>query len=206
MSNPYVKPDSYGRNEMDLESFGRDLAAALNLPVNVDNPGSSYPVIDIDCGDGLVISMRAEYGAKVGKVELFAHMRAAGKLEHHERPKMPSAGVDASRDMVTLARDVTRRIIEPAQVAAAATREAIAAREEKCGGLAAMATALMAEYPGMSIRQRDPNATSAEVYFNKYGVYLTGSLRVDGKIEIQRLSLATVEQSRALLALITGKA
>lgn len=205
MSNPYVTTDKYGRREMALEAFCRALATELGFSIEVDSPGSYSPSIRIDAGEGLTLHPRAEYGAKVGRVEIHASAAGARKLEQHERPATPSATVDSSRDMKAIARDVMRRIVEPGRIAAKATADACARRAETVDGLRKLSAALMAEFPGLSITHRD-NEKTADVYFNADGVYLTGAIWPDGHLSIQRFSVNTADQTRKLFALIAGKA
>jgi hypothetical protein len=206
MSNlhPYVTADKYGRNEMRLEAFCRALATELGFPIEVESPGSYSPVVRLDAGDGLTLHPRAEYGAKVGRVEIHASAAGARKLEQHERPDTPSATVDSSRDIKAIARDVMRRVVEPGHIAAKATADACAKRAETVDGLHKLSAALMVEFPGLSITHRD-NEKTADVYFNADGVYLTGALWPDGHLNIQRFSVSTADQARKLFGLMAGK-
>lgn len=199
----YVTPDKYGRREMNLEAFGRDLATALGYPLTVEGHGS-FADCTLDAGDGLTLILRAEYGAKLGRVSVYCRIPGAGKLDHHQRPNAPNATVDSSRDMTAIAKDVMRRVVEPGRLVAAETAELVAKREATCNGLKDIATALMAEFPGLSINTRE-NETRADVYFNQNGCYLTGNLEPDGRLSIQRFSVDTPERARALFTLIAGK-
>lgn len=189
---------------LDIEQFGKDLAAALGFNTIIDHPGSSYPTVQIDCGDDLTLMMRAEYGAKLGKVEIYASAKGTHVLEQYERPKMPSAGIDTSRDIAALAKDVSRRVIEPARDAVTEARAAIAKRAECISGLQSLAKSLEREFPGLQVVQRSPNDKTASLYFNKNGCYLNGSMYADGVCHFERISLSGHENARRLFALIAN--
>jgi hypothetical protein len=203
MTHPYVDNGTF-----KTEAFGRALAQALGHAVHVDMPGSLYPNVTIDCGDGLKLYLRSEYGAKLGRVEVFAAFDGPGhRLETHERPKLPSAGADSARSIEALAKDITRRVIEPARPAIAAYRDALAKRENVTAGLKGMAKAMEASFPGLQVTLRDDNATEAQIYFNRPEVgYLTGTMNADGKCSFQRVAIHTADGARRLFALLSSAA
>lgn len=190
-------------NRLDLETFGRELARAMNMGVEVDSPGSLYPCVTIVCEDGLELSLRAAYGSQLGKVEVYATTPFARGLDHYERPEMPSAGVNTSRDIGAIARDLIRRVVDPARGPVEAARDALAKRRAETGQLSALSASLMKRFPGLSINHRE-NEKHADVYFNKGGCYLTGSIDANGRLNIQRFSVSSPAQSAALLALISS--
>lgn len=203
----YVLTDSYGHRALALERFGRDLASALDMPVDVpEGAGSSYPAVRIDCGSDLTLGMRAHYGAKTGKVEVWADTGLGRNLYHTERPTMPSATVDSARPMEAIARDITRRVIEPARVVVEQTRAKAGARRDQMDELKGMCADLMKRFPGLSLATPEPTHPAAHVYYNANGCYLTGTLHLDGHLAIQRFSIETPQQAEALFALIDGRA
>lgn len=201
MTSPYVEDRAF-----KMEAFGRALAQMLGYAVDVDSPGSLYPSVKIDCGEGLKLYLRSEFGAKLGRVEVFASFDGPGhKLELSQRPAMPSATADSSRDMKAIAKDITRRVIDPARPAVEAYRTALAAREAVTTGLKEAARELEASFPGMQVTLRDDNATEAQIYFNRPDVgYLTGTLSPDGTCSLQRVAIRTSDGARRLFALLTG--
>ncbi len=207
MGNPYVtETHHHGRVDygFKLATFGRDLAKALAMPVTVDHEESNYPSVSIDCGDGVSIALRNEYGAKRSKVGVWAGCKGQAKLDHHERPPMPSATIDSGRDMAALARDVTRRVIEPARMAAVETAERVAKKDAITGGLRELAKELERSYPGLQVIH-ETNKTTADLYFNRPGVgFLHGTLYPNGTCSFQRVSLDGADAPRRLFAILSG--
>jgi hypothetical protein len=192
-------------NRMDLTAFSKDLAQALGFPLTIEHEASSYPSPYIECGDGLTLRPSANYGAKIGKVDVYACAAFSGALEHHERPKFPSATVDSSRDIKAIVRDIMRRVVEPGRIVAKETAERAARKRGVTDGLKALCRELEASFPGLQASLTSSHATSANLYFNRPGNgYLSGSLQADGTINIQRLSLGSADDARRLFAILSG--
>lgn len=193
----------YGREEkqFDLAGFGQAIAEAIGMSCEVREPGL-YPVVTLSSGD-LRVSLRNGYGAKFGKIEFNAWFAAETFLEHHERTKVASITVDGTRPIDAVAKDVKRRLVQPALDQAKESARKVAARRNGCNEFRAMAAEMRATYPGLSIEFPSDNATSARLYFNANECYLTGELYSDGRISVQRLSLRTAKAASALLDLIS---
>lgn len=187
-----------------VERFGRDLAAVLGLPVIVDEPGSNYAniAIQIDANASLIVWQG--YGAVAYKVTLSVYVKGMGKLSNYDIQELPRAGFDMSRPIEQIAKSVVTRLIEPAKPIIANMRIKLAKRDAENAEMVALAADMVAKFPGMSIKV-DENALYGSFNFVANDCYMNGSIEADGRIIVQRLSVATVEQSNALLNLIAGK-
>jgi hypothetical protein len=198
----------YGREEkkFDICGFARAIAQHLDgFEVVTADENTNYPTVWLKKGNAR-ISLRNGYGAKFGKIEFYASHTGSHVLESHERSLgVKDITVDGTRDPAKVAADVKRRLIDHLPAAIAEIDERIAKRAARVDGLASIIADLEKAYPGLSFNRRDNNATTADVYFNNGGRYLTGSIDADGHLCIQRLSLNTADDARALFALMSGK-
>lgn len=198
----------YGREEkrFGLCGFARAIAAHLDgYSVDTRDEESSYPSATLVKGDAR-INLRNGYGAKFGKIEFAAYHTGAAVLDSYARSLgVNNVTLDGTRDVAKIAADLKRRMLDKLPGAIAAVDARIAERSARVDGLASIVAELQTAFPGLSINRRDGNATSADVYFNHDGRYLTGSINADGCLSIQRLSLRTANDARALFALVAGK-
>lgn len=198
----------YGHEEkrFDLCGFARAIAAHLDgYTVDTRDEESHYPSATLVKGDAR-INLRNGYGAKFGKIEFAAYHAGAGVLDSYARSlDVDNISIDGTRDVAKIAADLKRRMLDKLPDAIAAVDARIVERAARVDGLASIIAELQTAFPGLSINRRDENATSADVYFNHDGRYLTGSIDADGCLSIQRLSLRTADDARALFALVAGK-
>lgn len=187
-----------------MQDFGRDLAKALGVTVEADEMGVNANAI-LDAGNGLKVYVRSLYGANAHRVEIGSYIPEGRSLESHQRPGLPSITVDSNRAMESIARDVSRRVIEPSRDLVHGVRKLVDARNHAMENLQAEAKRLMREFPGLEVRQQTPPGLSANLYFSLKGYYLAGTLNADGSIYIGSFSVPK-EANESLFAFLADGA
>lgn len=203
-NNPFIKElKTNGHSEMavDRKAFALALAEVLHMTATWDDDAGRYAHVWIEAGEGLQITVTTPYGTSLGRVELRGYAPdERPTLDHNEWSKLPSITVDSARPIEALAKDIQRRLIEPARPVVDEGKAKIAAKRNLIDQLAATVASLKAEFPALSV-DIERNGTTANVYLNRNDSYITGTLWPDGHINLQRVSLPGADKAKALIAL-----
>ncbi|PLP55559.1 hypothetical protein CYK37_30180 [Mesorhizobium loti] len=205
--NPFiVKRERYGRPDhyFDSGAFASALATELGYPLTVREEGE-WSTAYIDCGDGLILYVNQVWG-KLGRANISGTVAGEAVLSHYERTRLESVTVDTSRPMATLAKDVTKRLIDPSRPKVAEGQNKVAERLSETSQLKATIADLRASFPALSIRDPEPNATTASIYLNNSNGYLSGTLYSDGHMTFERVRVEGAEGARKLIALVANGA
>ena len=193
----YMTTTQYGERRLDVAALMRDLAPLIGGVVT-DNSDDWRGRLDVD---GLRIWISPEHGARKGRVEIGSSDPRTCRLHHGASAlRFPSITVDASRPLDKIAAEIKRRVIEPGRATLQIVTGKLAMQNENDGQLAAHVAALLARLPFARI---DVKQDVAAIYASKAGGSVTGSMRSDGKIWVDRVSCAP-DRVPALLAAVFG--
>jgi hypothetical protein len=166
-----------------LDAFRENLAKALGYQVEKLDPGYDSVIV---VSEGLWLSVRADnYGAVLKRVEVSAYNRASYKLRDRGTLKWPSATVAADRPAEALAKDVDRRVVQPA-------REVNADMHVRLHALAAARAkalrdleAVRLSCPGAEVKVMEDPIDGAQFYVNitsPVRLYLSGRVSASGEM------------------------
>lgn len=178
------------------------LASAKNCAS--DDDSMTYNNGRIDCGNGVELFIHALFGAKMGRVEISSGF--TGFKPRLIKATIPAATYDASRDLAKLARLIKSKHVEPMIPLVAENDTAIQMKANRRANMEKLASEMEKAFPGLRCTMRQSQEPECDVYFNANGSYISGSLYEDGHINFQRFSVSSAETTRAILALISGKA
>jgi hypothetical protein len=191
MTDYMIEKQDFGSVEIifDIQAFARDLAAVMGgayvTPAKDDmSAAERYATFTLD---GYDISLSRDWSDRRNKTVHVSIRMIGDKLGHLESDgyRMPKASVSGTRPLAALAKDIRRRVIEPAAAPAAKRRELTESRTQYANNLAAHAKRMRAAFPGLQV---DVSDSAASLYLNSDGNYLTGRLDGDGKVTIDRIS------------------
>lgn len=198
--------EEFGRTlrAVDVTRFTTDLCQALGGKL-VNDPerraGASFIL------DGAEISVHSIWNAS-DKVSL--HIAPSPRTwlgsnePHGEEYKLPSIRVSVERPMAALAKDVKRRLIDPAQGPLAKRREHTAKIADNATKLKVTSERLRATHPSLDVRlERD--ATYNGTFYNRNGVYLNGRFDYNGSVTIDRIGSLSAEQFDAVMRVLYGE-
>src|SRR5262245_60317119 len=198
--------ERYGRPEpvLAMTNFAADLAKALGgkvLPRDADRIGGDRDDIEVD-GVRLWLTW-SSWGAARGKVRVHA-ARPADNLRYNDHPygdgyKLPEASITPSRRMAALAKDIRRRVIEPAKPVIAKWREHGAAVTKRGEDLVARAERLRAL--GMAVRLDEGATRTGSLH--GFGMY--GEFYADGSVNLRSMNLGAAAFEAGVAALANGK-
>lgn len=205
--NPFmVEQELFGRPNtyLDLAGFAEALAKELGETADVRERGP-YAIAGVSCANGVHLHVAGEYGAKFGRVAVSARIPAEDTLDHHERTKLPRITVDSARPLQALAKDIRRRVLEPAAEALKASADTLKAVEDRREALAGHVAKLRETFPGLQVTP-DERGDRASLYFNNSdrGGYITGTLYADGRMCLDRVVAYTDAACMGVLAAIAG--
>lgn len=211
--HPFVKETVVDRSQYGLSpridrdflmaDFTQALADALGYPAP-DFESARYSG-KIECGDGLGILIRSEYGAKMGRVDIRAFADEAHKVERYQVPSFPSATYDASRPLDVLAKAIRKNIIDPARPLLGGLRDLVAERDKRIEAFGAMIADMETRFPGLSLKRNGERELTAHAYLNNGNGYISGTLGDDGRIHFERLNVNSADMTTAILALIASE-
>lgn len=116
------------------------------------------------------------------------------------REKAPEATLDPKRPLEALARDIKRRVIDPAQERHKKMRDAVAAKRDRVGELAETVERYRAAFPDLSIDCK-PNEEQASIWSGK-GTYIKARLYGNGSVSFEHLGSISEEKARRILAIL----
>ncbi|KAB2661438.1 hypothetical protein F9K91_24890 [Brucella tritici] len=200
----YESRDQHNHLRFDIETFGRDLAAEMGIEVEVDGAGTLYPNVVLILGQGLIASLCFSHKADK-KVHIRGYHRDNNKLAHHsDRVSFPNITVNPERDLAAIGRDIQRRLIQVSKEGIESIKARLASQNERAGMLADVIKEYKERFPDASINSISGSTHEADIYYNRNGTYLSGSIDYKGKLYIQRLSVGDAKTSAALMAALTG--
>lgn len=206
--NPYIATrEMYGRQEsyLDFKAFGAALAKALGASVTNSEPGC-YGSCRLKLDDlTLYLGRSNKSGGK-----WIVHVGAGcpeieTRIHYSERGKFPSANVDSGRPTDVIAKDITRRVIEPGKVALAELKAKFAKQNSTNAELRAQAKALCEAFPGFQVNVENDQSSSAGIWGSNAGHYVTGTLYADGSISVQHIGTMDAERARRVLTALFAK-
>ena len=209
MTNPYVTiSEKYNRPEsvLDLHRFARDLAKLLKgkfVEQKTDDINERYVSIEID---GAVLSLTK--GWKKSELEkITVNIRPRDlRLDHNDTPrgqeyKTPEATVSTDRPLDKIVADITRRVIEPGKAPIAKLHEHAATCAQQRDDLETTAARLRKDYPLLQVNIKTGERFSAQLYRNSNDEpYLSGNVRSDGSVSIDRIGSLTAKQFERVMA------
>lgn len=192
-------PDRY----LAAADLAADLAPLLDAELRntPEDSAGSFQIGKLALGD-LCLSLCPERGAAFGKVVVSAY--AARKVEDQVRrqitpPKFPKATVSTERPLAAIARDIQRRVIEPAAAPLEACKAAAARINGEREELERHAASLRERFPGLEVTI-DRDGLSAQL--RHPGCYLYATLRPRGSVYFERLDLDAPQAAALLAALL----
>ncbi len=204
-ARPFDAVDRWGEVFTDRAAFAAALAPHLGGTFTRDpeSPeGATYGVVRIELTTlGLRIVIHAKHGAN-SRGRLSLAICAAGPLAYDNGVKFPSSiTIDSGRPLETLARDVSRRLIEPSAGPLAALRQRAAEKAAAEQSAESTLASLQKRFPGARFSlasdrvQVDVSGPS--------GLYIHARMR-DGRLYIERAGSFEPEHSSRILAAIFG--
>lgn len=186
---------------IDFPAFTRTIAALIPNAV-VDEERTVRHEGCINVGD-LVIRIDPMHSNRV-EVRGFTRL-GQNVLMHHQIPTLGKMTAAADKAPATIAREIIRKIVEPAQPLLAEVREKL--RQHDTARIAAehFAACIALEVPGIDIvPPRSANETSHEVRIHGDGLYMTGSMNHDGSLYIGRVGSIPQERVIPVLKALAG--
>ena len=205
----------YNRPErvLDLHRFAADLCKALGgkmiPPVKGEAKNERWTSMEI--GDAIIGLTKSWKQSEVEKVSVSISPRGLS-LGYNDTPRgpeyaLPSATVSTARPLASIAADIKRRVIDAAAAPMAKLREHAAACNQQRDDLQTVAADLRKRHPLLAVTVKDGERFSASLYRNSNDEpYLSGTVRSDGSVSIDRLGGLTAEQfERVMTALYPKK-
>jgi hypothetical protein len=207
------KTERWPTGGIDLPRFAADLVKAFNaLDTNPAieakiAPAGDYPNEhqNIDVGGGNLLWLTSDNWKKRIRVSIHASdVKHGDRNTYNKEHRTESATVNPDgRSIEAVARDIKRRVIDASANALKLQREYAAAQQSNRDGIKAKAAALTKACPTLSVRVND-GQQSAELYYNRNGSYLSGSLSFDGSIRLRDVSGIKADKMARLLTLLEG--
>ncbi len=201
---------SYGREEkfLSIGRFAKALAPLLGATLELAHGDEDGWMTQarLVLGD-LTIFVSARGGTQARpRPELRAYPTASTQKLYNKFtvPKFPEMTVDASRPLDKIAADVKRRLIEPSAEPLAKVKELFAALAAQESSLAGNIARLRQAFPTATIRDPETNATSASFYLTTPDCYLSGTLKQDGSLYVERLGELKPGRLDKVLAALTA--
>lgn len=197
MTNYLTGTNRWGEAVFDMARFAADLAAELGGTVIEDPERRDCNTIEVD-GVRAWLATKGYGAGAYAKVHVHA-MRPADGLAYNDHPygkeyKLPDAWVTATRPMPAIAKDVRRRVIEPAKTPLAKWREHGAAVRRRGADLVARAAWLR----GLGLAVRLDNGATRTGNF--HGA-VSGEFYADGAVNIRHLNLDAATFERVVRAI-----
>lgn len=214
--SPYVTTiEKYNRPEqvLDLHRFAADVCKLLKGKIvqqkHDEIVNERYVSIEID---GAVLGLTKGWKrSELDKVTV--NIGPLGlKLAYNDTPrgpeyKTPEATVSTARPLDKIVADIKRRVIEPGKAPIAKLHEHAATCDQQRNSLVAVAADLRKRYPMLQVTVKDGERFSAGLYRNANDEpYLSGSVRADGSVSIDRLGSLSAEQFERVMAALYPKA
>jgi len=218
-ANPYLIPagSGYTRGEMvvDVDRFATDLATALRderieaqvVIFDTDVAPKWRSSIDLsgahgNGGDlGLIISTGTPSARHDGKVDFSVTVRdipqnERGNFRSTPENKLPTASLSTDRPLSILAKDVIRRVIEPAIAPAENLRQALVVMNDHRAELDRHIANLESRYPGLFRFKKTDDGLNAQIDPVSYTpsgprrdyFYFMGRLSHDGSVTVDRIN------------------
>jgi hypothetical protein len=209
MSNPYVLDYVHnGRSErvLDRRRLAADLAPLLGgtlEPITAIEAEDSRSPADLSAnlriGDLLIHLNRDKYSRPIERIHVSAGpLRPASiRLAGASRQTYPECTLDSGRPLDALAKAIRSRVIEPAATPLAADLAKVRAMVDNADGLAKVRAELLARFPamdrqtanGLAIAEPERDGRDAYLSAAGNGFSLSGRLKADGSLYVDRLSL-----------------
>lgn len=198
MDNPFLVTGERGEAYLDTVKLAEALAPLVGGTVEKREPGA-YGRTVIVMPDGLRLFVSGDYKAKRRAIissycpeEL---RQAAGRVS------FPDATVDAGRPIDAIARDIKRRVVEPAAEPLAKVRERAEQDRKARESLVAVCRDLQRKFPTLRIDL--PEGEAYQASFSAYGGpdgHVSGRISASGKVTIDRISSIGLELAETLFA------
>lgn len=199
-----IESEHYGRKETqpDLERFARDLAPLIGGRFEkTDSAWGAFIAIE-----GATVSVGKPAGSYRHCERVVLSIEATG-IAHNDRPyygrddtKLPSITVSATRPIEAVAKEVKRRLIEPAQAPLAKRREYAANRVAERDKLTETVTQLRALYGEKAVSTKNGDGFTAHLWISE--PYVAANVSADGRVSIERVQTVTLEKFNAIVALL----
>lgn len=109
-----------------------------------------------------------------------------------------------ARDIEAIARDINRRVIEPAKEPLRLQREHAKRQADNRSSIVRLANALKARLPILDVRT-DEKAQRATLYGNSDGHYLSATLHADATVAIERIGSMSLSKFERIVAILNEK-
>lgn len=120
---------------------------------------------------------------------------------------IPKANMAATKSPEAMAKDITRRVVEPATPLHEAIRAKMAADNAAANDLETQAAALRKAFPAMTVETKN-GCSSASIYLNtrtsSEGVYITGRVS-GGSVSLDRVGSFPADRLEAVINAIMGR-
>lgn len=207
--NKYLAQDSWGESYLASYLFGADLARELGgtLVKQEDPEITRYTSGDFMLPGGLQVCVAASSKKK-------GFWRISASVEWRERSKLngrfahtpfPEAYISASKSLAQIAKEVKRRVIEPAKEPLAKVTAQLAELASDQASIGQRAAELRAKFPWLSVTVKDGD-TEAQLYANGGAVYFYGRLSNHGSIYVDRIGSIDANRVERLLAALAPDA
>lgn len=204
----------YNRDErvLDLPRFAKDICKVLGgklVPRESDQIVNDRYVA-FTLGDDVLIGLTKGWKqSEIDKVTVtiapFNLKLAYGDTPRGAEYKTPEATISTSRPLGKIAADITRRVIEPGKAPLAKLREHAATCDQQRVDLKAVADELRLKHPHLQVTVKEGERFSGSLYRNANDEpYLSGSVRADGSVSIDRLGSLTPAQFKRLMTALYG--
>jgi hypothetical protein len=135
----------------------------------------------------------------------YANLSGWGIGSYSEPVATPKANMAASKPIDALAKDIVRRVVEPAAPLHETIRAKMAADKAAADDLDAQAAALRKAFPAMTVETKD-GSSSVSIYLNKSseGLYITGRVS-GGSVSLDRVGSFPADRLEAVINAIMGR-
>lgn len=189
-------------NEIDVRPIAAELATILGGTVDGTNRDGEtfdhWATIDIgaDC-----IDIRRAKPTRL-EISISANDVPAAIVGRIGCLKAPSVTIDGTRDSAAIAKDIKRRVIEPAQAGLADYRAKAQDIKTRDGSLAAVVASLQADFPNLRFTLESGRETASMAGGHKAATYCHARVEPNGDVYFERIGTLSADKARQILAIL----
>lgn len=189
---------------LDMKRFAKDLAKEMGGTLDKP-PESGYDAeryASFKLGDETIGLTAGWKRSELEKVTVTINPKTRVPYGF-DRPdaKLPDAMVSVSRPLAAIAKDITRRVLEPAKAPLAIIRDILDKRTNDIATLKNVAAEIKAK--GFEVRMADDATYSGDFYAKGYD--LSGRFNVNGRVDIKSMDNLTMTMFDKIVKARNGK-
>jgi hypothetical protein len=193
-------------NEIDVRPIAAELAAILGGTVDGTNRDGEtfdhWTTIDIGADR---IGIRRTKNTRL-EISISANDVPAAIVGRVGGFKAPSVTIDGTRDSAAIAKDIRRRVIDPAQAGLADYRAKAQAVQARDGSLADVVASLQVDFPNLRFTLESGRETASMSGTSKAATYCHARVEPNGGVYFERIGTLPADKARRVLAILNEAA